>query len=609
MECPLNFYRITPRSPEAHLFEVRLRVERPDPEGQRLYLPAWIRGSYMVRDFARNLISLSASADGAEVAVSKLDKQTWQVAPVAGPLEVIYSIYAWDLSVRAAHLDTTHAFFNGPSVFLGVAGREGQPCEVEISPPEGGAYRDWRLAVAMPPLEVDAAGFGRYRADDYEALLDYPAEMGVFDTAAFEVHEAPHRFVVSGRHKGDLKRVRRDLEAICRETVALFGALPVAAYLFLLRVVGEGYGGLEHRDCSSLMIGRDSLPHAGLEQPDKDYRRLLGLCSHEYFHLWHVKRISPEVFLRRGTEGEVYTRQLWVFEGITSYYDELILVRSGVIEPKAYLEMLAETITRVMRGSGRFKQTLEESSFDAWTKFYKQDENAPNAIVSYYAKGALLALLLDLTIREKSADTTSLDDVMRVLWQRHGETGAGVPEGGFEILARQVTGLDLEDIFASGARSTGELPLAEALRGLGIELLLRPAQSATDLGGVAEEPPEPAPAKPVLGAKWRQHGSALLLEQIFDGGAAQRAGLSPGDEVIAVDGVRVDGARLESALARTPAGEAVMLHLFRRDELLSFEVRPQPAPADTCTLCVPDEITDQQRRRREAWLRGHAESY
>jgi len=604
----LNRYRIKPRSLGEHLFEVSLRVERPDPEGQRLYLPAWIRGSYMVRDFARNLISLSASAGGARVAVTKLDKQTWRVAPVAGPLEVIYTVYAWDLSVRAAHLDTTHAFFNGPSVFLGVAGCEGQSCEVEILPPEDAGYRDWRLAVAMQPLEVDAAGFGRYRADDYEALLDYPAEMGAFDTAAFEVHEVPHRFVVSGRHKGDLTRVCRDLRAICREAVALFGALPVDTYLFLLRVVGEGYGGLEHRNSSSLMIGRDSLPHAGLEQPDKDYRRLLGLCSHEYFHLWHVKRITPEVFQRRGTEGEVYTRQLWVFEGITSYYDDLILVRSGVIEPKAYFEMLAETITRVMRGSGRFKQTLEESSFDAWTKFYKQDENAPNAIVSYYAKGALLALLLDLSIRERSGDTKSLDDVMRALWQHHGEGGIGVPEGGFEALARQVTNLDLEDIFASGARSTEELPLAEALHGLGIELLLRPTQSPTDLGDVAEKPPEPAPAKPVLGARWSQKGNVLLLEQVFDGGAAQRAGLAPGDEVIAVDGVRVDGPRIESALARTPAGEAVMLHLFRRDELMSFEVRPQPAPADTCTLYLPEAITDQQRRRRQDWLKGYAES-
>jgi predicted metalloprotease with PDZ domain len=606
MEQPVIEYRLKPVAPEAHLLEVHLRIETPDPHGQRLYLPAWIRGSYMVRDFARNLVTLRASSQTGEIETRKLDKQTWLVPPVAGPLDIVYSIYAWDLSVRAAHVDTTHAYFNGPYVFLAVAGFEKESCRVEFQPPDGSGYADWQLAIALPPVSVNDAGFGLYQANNYDALIDAPAEMGNFESTSFEVLGKPHRFVVSGRQRTDLERISRDMTAICSEEAALFDDLPISSYLFLLWVVGDGYGGLEHCNSTSLMISRDDLPPHRMEKMTKGYRRLLGLCSHEYFHLWHVKRITPEVFQRQGTDKEVYTRQLWVFEGITSYYDELILVRSGVIDRENYFEMLAETITRVMRGSGRFKQTLEESSFDAWTKFYKQDENAPNAIVSYYAKGALLAMLLDLKIRERSEGEKSLDDVMRALWQRHGKTSTGLPEGAFESIAQQVTGLDLTEFFAWGVRSTRDLQLAEGLTSVGVELHLLPAKSSTDMGGLTDKMPLSNKAKPVLGVKWRQQAGSVLIQQVFDGGAAQRAGLSAGDEVIALNGLRMDAGQMENFIGQIETGECVTLHLFRRDELMQFNVLPLEAPADTATLFLPDTINDQQRMRREAWLTGYA---
>lgn len=599
-------YRIKPTRPQAHMLEVCLTVEDTDPQGQMLYLPAWIRGSYMVRDFARNLVMLTASCEGESIAVTKLDKQTWQVAPVQGPLVVTYSVYAWDLSVRGAHVDTTHAYFNGPNVFLGVTGRENEPCRVELLRPEGEAYTDWRLAVSMPPVEVDAAGFGRYFAEDYESLLDYPFEMGRFELAEFVVEKVPHKLVVSGRHRLDLTRICRDLELICHEEAALFSDLPIDDYLFLLWVEGEGYGGLEHRNSCSLMIGRDELPTAGMTKMIKGYRRLLGLFSHEYFHLWNVKRITPEVFLKQDTRQEVYTRQLWIFEGITSYYDELVLVRSGVIDRNNYFEMVAEGITRVMRGSGRLKQTLAESSFDAWTKFYKQDENAPNAIVSYYAKGALLAMLLDLTIRLRTDGGMSLDDVMRALWHRYGRQGEGLPETGFELLVETLTGLDFKAFFDAGVRSTDDLPLAETLREFGVGLYLLPASSSSDMGGVCEKSPQEATAKPVLGAKWMQKGDSVLLQQVFDDGAAQLAGLSAGDEVIAVDGLRLNAGRLEEYVEQTPAGQSLTFHLFRRNELMCFEVTPSPAPADTCWFHLIESIDDVKRSRRDNWLRGYA---
>jgi predicted metalloprotease with PDZ domain len=599
-------YRIKPLLPQAHLLEVCVTIDEPEPAGQRLYLPAWIRGSYMVRDFARNVVELSATCRGEVVEVSKEDKQTWRVSPTSGPLVINYSIYAWDLSVRAAHVDTTHAYFNGPSVFIGVEGREAEPCSVEFQRPDSEDFASWRLALAMPSVEIDDAGFGRYQTDDYEALIDYPVEMGTFEVAKFEVERIPHRLVVSGRQNADLQRLCADLEVICREEAALFGELPIEDYLFLLWVVGDGYGGLEHRNSTSLMIGRDDLPVFPMEKMTKGYRRLLSLCSHEYFHLWNVKRITPEVFIQEDTRQEVYTRQLWVFEGITSYYDELILVRSGVIDRTDYFEMLAETVTRVMRGSGRLKQTLAESSFDAWTKFYKQDENAPNAIVSYYAKGALLAMLLDLTIRMKSDGDLSLDDVMRALWQLHGRTQVGLSEDGFESLVEQQTGLDFKGFFDRYVRSSEELPLADALGEFGVELYLLPASSSSDMGGVCVKRPEDAPGRPVLGAKWCQKGESIMLQQVFDHGAAQAAGLSAGDEIVAVGSLRMDAKRMEDQIARIAAGQSLLFHVFRRDELMQFEVTPLPAPADTCWFYLSEPSEAIQCRRRDFWLQGYA---
>jgi predicted metalloprotease with PDZ domain len=605
VEPAVNNYQVKPINPEAHLLSVRISIPTPDSAGQKLYLPAWIRGSYMVRDFARNIVTISASSDGLPVALNKLDKQTWQAEPVKGSLEINYQVYAWDLSVRAAHVDTTHAYFNGPSLFLAVEGQESESCELAVDPPDGEAYADWRLVTAMPEVTTDEQGFGTFAAENYEALLDYPMEMGQLIEAEFSVDDKPHRFMISGRCSTDLERICSDLALICAEQVKMFGELPVQEYLFMLWVVGDGYGGLEHRNSTSLMISRRDLPAKTIQKLSKGYRKLLGLCSHEYFHLWNVKRITPEVFLEQGMQEEVYTRQLWVFEGITSYYDDLMLLRSGVIKRKDYFELVAETATRVMRGSGRYKQTLEESSFDAWTKFYKQDENAPNAIVSYYAKGALFALLLDLEIRLRSQQRYSLDDVMRLAWQRYGSTGIGLPEAGFEPMITEVTGEDFSDLLDLALRSTAELPLQETLRQFGVELHLQPAKSASDNGGVLSEQLKAKTAKPVLGAKWQEKDGRLILRQVDDHGAAQKAGLSAGDEILALDGLRMNASDMERTIAECEAGSSIEIHVFRRDELMLFELTPQPAPLDTCYFYLPDELDDIYLERREAWLRGN----
>ncbi|MCG7926476.1 MAG: PDZ domain-containing protein [Candidatus Thiodiazotropha taylori] len=598
-------YRLKLHAPQSHIFEVELTIHNPDPDGQVVYLPAWIRGSYLIRDYARHIVSIEANADGEPLILSKLDKQSWKIEPVKQSITINYQIYAWELTVRSAHFDNTHAYFNGPALFLAVRGQELMPCRLEIVAPKFKLQNEWRVAISMKPEQIDEQGFGTYQADDYETLIDCPGEIGDYSESQFEVAGCNHRFVVSGVKRFDHEKLGSHLSRICEKQVELFGELPVQDYLFLLRVVNDGYGGLEHKNSTSLIFPRDDLPVKRDTKITSGYRRLLALCSHEYFHLWNVKRITPEVFLEQSTQQEVYTRQLWVFEGITSYYDELMLVRSGVISKQDYFEMLAETVTRVMRGSGRFKQTLEESSFDVWTKFYKQDENAPNAIVSYYAKGTLFALLLDLTIRLQSNGRFSLDQVMREMWLRYGKQGKGVPENGIEKVVADVTSLDLQSLFDLGLRSTAELPLTDCLSEFGVAMKLLPAKSSDDKGGVLGDKEREQQSYTGIGAKWTGNNSGIKVQQVFDGGAAQNAGISAGDEIVAVDGLRMSAKQFENYILDTDAGDQIEVHLFRRDQLMSLVLQPQQAAFDTCYFDLTEPSDEAVKQRQSDWLMGH----
>jgi predicted metalloprotease with PDZ domain len=591
-------YRIVPARPEAHVYEVSCTVEHPDPRGQRFSLPAWIPGSYMIREFARHVTGIAARTGRRGVPIEKLDKHTWRAAPTDGPLTVRYDVYAWDLSVRGAHLDSSHGFFNGACVFLRVLCAERSECELEVARPQGARYRDWRVATAMRRKAADGRGFGRYEASDYDELIDHPVEMGTFDLGAFRAGGVPHEIAVTGRHRADMPRLCRDLKRVCEQHIRLFGApAPMERYLFLVTAVGEGYGGLEHRASTALLCSRDDLPQPGARKVSDRYRTFLGLCSHEYFHTWNVKRIKPAVFSPYDLERENYTRLLWAFEGITSYYDDLALVRAGLIDRKQYLESLGRSITDLLRTPGRHRQTLAESSFDAWIKYYRQDENSPNALVSYYGKGSLVALCLDLYIRQRTRARKSLDDLMRALWREHGLNGAGVDEQGIELAAEEVTGVPLKRHFDAWLRSTAELPLARLLAGHGVHLCTRPAQSASDKGGKpagteAEQPP------PRLGVRARSEGKDVLLTHVLDGSPAQQAGLSAGDVVVAVDGVRVRNAAMDAAIAARRPGERLAIHAFRRDELREFQVVLESPEQDTCFL----EQAPGANRLRDKWL-------
>jgi predicted metalloprotease with PDZ domain len=594
-------YRIVPGKPEAHLYRVSCTVAEPDPSGQEFALPAWIPGSYMIREFARHIVSIRAESRSRPVAVEKLDKHTWRVRPARGPVTVVCEVYARDLSVRGAYLDTRQAFFNGACVFLRPRGQESAPCELEILRPRGARYRDWTVATAMTRGGAKLHGFGTYLASDYDELIDHPVAMGELTLAGFRACGVPHDIAIAGRHRADVARLARDLKRLCEQHIRFFGEpAPMKRYVFLIFALGEGYGGLEHRASTALLCSREDLPRRGEAQVSERYRTLLGLASHEYFHTWNVKRIKPAAFTPYDLEREGYTALLWAFEGVTSYYDDLALVRCGLIERKDYLELLGRAITVHLRAPGRRRQTLAESSFDAWIKYYRPDENSPNATVSYYAKGSLVALCLDMLIRDKTRGKKSLDDVMRALWRRHGMTGVGVEEDGIESLAEEVTGLKLRRVFDEWLRSTHELPLQTLLAKRGVDMVLRPAESSSDKGGRTASA-KTAGGLALLGVGARANAEDAVLTHVLEGGAAQQAGLAAGDAIVAVDGLRPGRGGLEAVLTKRRPGERIAIHAFRRDELMKFEVRLKPAPADTCVLT---ELAGAGARRLERWLEG-----
>ena len=586
-KLPAIRYSIVPKDLAGHLFEVSVTVEQPSSEGQVFALPAWIPGSYMIREFSRNIVQIRAESQGKQVALAKLDKHSWRAAPVDGPLRLQYEVYAWDLSVRAAHLDQTHGFYNGTSVFLRVLGQESLPHVVDIVRSAEAAAKSWRVATSLPELDAKRYGFGTYIAADYDELIDHPVEMGEFALATFKAHGIAHDIVITGRVPNlDMARLQADLKAICETQIGFFEpksrTAPMGRYVFLTLAVGDGYGGLEHRASTALICARADLPTTATPRKldaNDGYLKFLGLCSHEYFHTWNVKRIKPAAFAPYDLQNETYTPLLWLFEGFTSYYDDLLLVRAGVIDEATYLKLQAKTIGAVLRGSGRLKQSVAESSFDAWGKYYRQDENAPNAIVSYYAKGALVALAFDLTIRAKTDGKKSLDDVMLALWQRFGRdfyAGGlrGVTEAEVEALFDEATGLRLKPLFNRYVRGVEDLPLGKLYAPFGVRLV-----------------DERKPAKPSFDAAIGRDGADSKLAQVHEGGAAHRAGMSAGDVLVALDGLRIGGAptALDGLLGRYQVGQTVEVHAFRRDELMRFQVVLQGDRAAGITLEVADE--------------------
>jgi predicted metalloprotease with PDZ domain len=512
---PAIQYRVEPADLHAHLFHVTLIIARPAAT-QRVSLPVWIPGSYMVREFSKHLQRLGVRQGSHRLAVAQLDKNSWEVqANPAKPLVFDYEVYAYDNSVRMAWLDSARGFFNGTGLCLRVHGQEELPHALEIT--GGKSVAHWHVATGLTAQKTNKNGFGQYLASNYDELVDGPVEMGEFWSGEFKACGVPHRFVVAGAPPSfDGQRLLADARKICEAAIRFWHGShkpPHKNYVFMLNAVDDGYGGLEHRNSTALICTRRDLPRLGEARLSEGYTTLLGLISHEYFHTWNVKRLRPAEFLRHQYDSEQYSRLLWFFEGFTSYYDDLLLRRTGLLDDAGYLKLLNKTINQVQQTPGRFVQSVAQSSMDSWIKYYRQDENTPNATVSYYTKGALVALCFDLTLRREG--TSTLDDVMRALWERCAtppHQGA-MSEADFAAVLAELGGRSFAPELAAWVHGTEELPLAELLSHHGIAWHEDPAQWAQRLGLRVSETP-----------------GSVQIKVVLRGGAAEEAGFAPGDE-------------------------------------------------------------------------------
>lgn len=592
-------YRVA-LDPLTHCFHVHGLIPVAAAGRQTFRLPGWIRGSYLVRDFAKHVQGLQAEQGGLRRSVHRLDKATFEVQADAGTLELRYTVYAYDPSVRKAWLDTRRGFFNGSSLFYQALSAGSTGYEIEVVAPPAELCPGWKLATALKPIQVDDNGYGRYRAAHYEELIDCPVEMADYQRIDFDVDGVPHALTLSGRCEPDLPRLAADLTKICHVQREMFGQTPGPAdgfdrYLFLTQVTGNGYGGLEHRTSTALVTARDALPRPGQTQLRKGYRGFLGLCSHEYFHLWNVKRITPRGFAESTLAAEGYSEDLWHYEGATSYYDDLMLLRAEILDAPAYLDLVAEAATRLQRTPGRLVQTLADASFETWIKYYQPDEQTPNAAVNYYVKGALVSLCLDLTLRLRS--TATLDDAMRLLWTRYGQHDQPVPEHGLELAAQEVSGLDLRQEFDSWLRSTEELPITVLLAQFGVHAELRPSRGASDEGGRGE-----GKAYPHVWSGLNLRSGDVAIANVLSDSPASRAGLAAGDVIIAIDGLKVTAGNWLARVDVLEADRAVPVVFFRGDELLTTSLTPVPAPDNTWTLSLIPDAAGEVLSRRQAWL-------
>ncbi len=590
MEQPapaLITYRVQSKNVHSHLFDVTLTVSHPAAE-QRVSLPVWIPGSYLVREFSKNLQHLTAQQGKKPLVVAQLDKCTWQISCKPGkPLVLLYQIYAHDPSVRTAWLDAHRGFFNATSVCLTVDAQEAHTHLLEVIEPRQTA--GWQLATGLTALKINKQGFGTYRARSYDELADSPTEMGEFWSGHFMACGVSHRFVVAGALPGfDGEKLLADTQKICEEEIKfwhgdspskrkLASKPPFENYLFMLNAVDDGYGGLEHRNSTALICHRKDLPSVGDTKVSDGYTTLRGLISHEYFHTWNVKRLRPAEFANYDYTRENYTGLLWFFEGFTSYYDDLLLRRAGLLDNSSYLKLLNKTINQVMQTPGTKVQSVADASFDAWVKYYRQDENTPNATVSYYTKGALVALCFDLTLRGEGY--TTLDDVMRALWQR---CKAGpMSETDFAAVLQSLGKRSFEVELDSWVHGKSELPLRELLTQHGAAVHEDPAQLAQRLGLRVSE----------------THG--LVIRNVLSGGAGEKAGFAAGDEWLGIESAKPQSGwrmqRLDDLPLYAGSAKKVVALVSRDKRLLRLDLT-LPPPSTTWRLAIKDGA------KVDAWL-------
>jgi predicted metalloprotease with PDZ domain len=575
LTSPVVTYEVAMPQPESHLFVVTLSIKNWQASQLDLKMPVWTPGSYLVREYARHIENLVAeSHDGKRLSARKASKNHWQIETLNfSEIIVSYRVFANELTVRTNHLDSTHGYFNGAALFFFIPGLEKQPIEVTIIPPRS----DWKIATTLPSVSDKNNTF---KASDFDTLVDSPFEVGIHRLYNFDVLEKSHQLVIWGEGNANAEKIIEDTKKIIEVEADLYEGLPYEKYLFLLHLSNGGFGGLEHKESCSL-----NYPRFAFRAKDK-YNRFMQLVAHEFFHLWNVKRIRPKALEVFDYEQENYTTSLWFSEGTTSYYDILIPLRAKIYDIKTCLENLSKDITRFLTIPGRKIQPLSESSFDAWIKLYRRDANSDNSQISYYLKGELVSLLLDLLIRSRHHNQRSLDDVMRLMWQQFGKDEVGFTPEQLHKAIESVAGIDLSDFFQRYIDGTEELPFDEYLEPFGLQLK-----------SVRDDDP-----CPYLGLKVVAENGKQIVKFVEATSPAGVIGIDAEDELLAIDGIKVTAESLNERLKDYQANDIIHVTVFHQDELKTFPVQlatPQPSRYEIVRL---KNLSDLQKQNFMGWL-------
>lgn len=569
--APTISYTVSMSKPATHLLEVEMRLNWATmPEKAELKMPVWTPGSYLIREYARHVESFSATgASGNALTWRKTNKNTWQIE-TKGAKEIVvrYNVYANELTVRTNELNTEHAFFNNAALLMFPKDQIGAASTVKVIP-----YGNWKVATGLPKVSGETNVF---RAENFDILYDSPFEVSDFKEISFTAQGKPHRWVVTGEGNYDLPKIAADSAKIVEESYKMFGDLPYDDYLFILNT--RGGGGLEHLNSTALQFSR-----FGFKSRYKDF---LALVAHEFFHVWNVKRIRPDALGPFDYENENYTRLLWVAEGGTAYYEGVLVQRAGLISAEDFLDGKAAQMQALQNRPGRFETSLESASLDAWIKQYRPDENSINNQISYYDKGEIVSMLLDIEIRKASGGAKSLDDVMRFLYAEFSKKNKNYAPEDFQKIAETAAGKSLDEFFTKYVRGTAEIDYNAVLNHVGLQL------STGETNNKAA----------YLGANLRQDGDKLIVASVPKGTPAYEQGLNANDQIVAVDGNRASQIFLTTYLGEKRPDDRVRLTVFRFDELQEIEVTLGGRAAPNFQISAVENPTDEQKRLYREYL-------
>lgn len=595
-------YRLGFPAPQAQTVDVEMQIVADSGE-LTLHLPTWRPGKYQILDLSGSLSRVEAAdANGEPLTVRKTEKSTWKVTvPRRGAVSVRYSVYANELGLRTRHVDASHAFLSGSSVFLYSPSTRDLPVRVELDLPDG-----WRIAGGLEKSAENAV-----IAPDYDVLVDSPIEVGEHDLYSYEQNGKTYEIVVWPAGVAlDSEHLLEDFAEITDEHFDIFGNAPFDRYVFLLHASSGARGGTEHLNSTIMQTSLEAV-EGSFERTD-DYERLLGLTSHEFFHTWNVKALRPDGIQPYDYQRENYSTLFWVAEGTTSYYGPLTLARRERIEVKKYLDDLGKSIDAVRNRPGSRVQSVADASFDAWIKFNRPSPNSGNTTVSFYRRGALVSLILDAWVRRESDGARSLDDVLRTLYEQYPLGAGGFTESDLETALRDAAGSDPGELFERYVHGTERLPLEEALATVGVELYLKPPKKKDDDDGddegadeEAEEASaedEPSPMRAELGLQLREREGHTVIGSVAADGPAYEAGLQPGDELVALDGRRLRAKDLKQRLELYEPGDTVELVVLRRDLLESFNLSLAGRPSGSWALRHVEEPSEAQKDAYRSWI-------